>query len=99
MITFYRIGAIAPGKNADMMAFAKEIAGYFKATYGVELEVRMPIGGNPMRIGWASRYKDLAALDATTMKMLGDKKYMEMTAKGTDLFIPGSLQDSIWRTV
>jgi hypothetical protein len=99
MITLFRSGAIAPGKTGDMMVFAHKIAAYIKATFGVELEVMMPIGGNPMRVGWASRYEDLAAMDAVMTKMFADKKYMDMAAKGSDLFIPGSLQDSIWRTV
>lgn len=99
MIAFYRTAGIAPGKTASTIAFAHEIAGYIKDAYGVEVEVLMPIGGNPMRIGWASRYKDLAGLDATTLKMLGDKKYMETVAKASDCFIPGSVQDSIWRTI
>ena len=99
MITLFRSGAIAPGKTGDMMVFAHKIAAYFKANFGVELEVMMPIGGNPMRVGWAGRYKDLAAMEAVMNRMLTDKKYMDMAAKGTDLFIPGSLQDSIWRTV
>jgi hypothetical protein len=99
MITLFRSGAIAPGKTGDMMVFAHKIASYFKATFGVELEVMMPVGGNPMRVGWASRYEDLGAMEVVTKKMLADKHYMEMTTKGSDLFIPGSLQDSIWRTV
>jgi len=99
MITFYRVAGIAPGKTASMIAFAQEIAGYMKATYSVELEVMMPIGGNPQRVGWATRYKDLAALDAVNMKLLADKKYWEMIGKATDCFVAGSVHDSIWRTI
>ena len=99
MITFYRIASVAPGKTASAIGFAHEIAGYMKSTYGTEPEVMMPIGGNPMRIGWATRYKDLAALDAVAGKLPADVKYWEIVGKATDYFIAGSIQDSIWRTL
>ncbi len=59
----------------------------------------MPIGGNPQRIAWSARYKDLAALDAVSSKMLADKLYWEILGKGTDNFIQGSQRDSIWRVI
>ncbi len=99
MITFYRIAGIAPGKTAAAMGFAHEMAGYMKLNYGVELEVMMPVGGNPQRLGWAARYADLAALDAVAAKLLGDKRYWEVVGKASDCFVAGSMQDSIWRTV
>ncbi len=99
MINFYRTAGIAPGKTASVVGFAHEIAAYMKDAYGVSLEVMMPIGGNPQRIGWASRYPDLAAMDAVNGKLLGDKKYWEMIGKASDGFIAGSVHDSIWRTI
>ncbi len=99
MIAFYRTVCVAPGRTTDAMTFAKEIAGYIKNTFGLDVEVMLPIGGNPMRVGWASRYQDLGALDAMSAKMLGDKKYLEKVAKASDCFIAGSMMDSIWRTI
>jgi hypothetical protein len=99
MIVFYRIASVAPGKTASAIEFAKGIAGHMKSTHGVELEVKMPVGGNPQRIGWAARYANLAALDAVTEKLLGDQKYWEKIAKASDCFIAGSMHDSIWRTM
>lgn len=96
MITSYRIASVAPGKTASAIGFAHEIAGYMKSTYGTEPEVMMPIGGNPMCIGWATRYKDLAAVAG---KLPADVKYWEIVGKATDYFIAGSIQDSIWRTL
>ena len=99
MIAFNRTANIAPGKTASAIGFAHEIAGHLKAGYGVELEILMPIGGNPQRIAWSTRYKDLAALDAVSQKLLGDKQYWELVGKASDLFIAGSMHDSIWRTL
>jgi len=99
MIAFNRIGKIAPGKTAGAVAFAHEISAYMKDAYKVDLEVMMPIGGNPQRIAWSARYQDLAAFDAVSAKLLGDQRYWAIVAKATDLFLPGSMQDSMWRVV
>lgn len=99
MIAFNRTASIAPGKTAAALGFAHEIASYMKRAYDVKLEVLMPIGGNPQRITWSARYQDLAALDAVNSKILADKEYMALASKGSENFLPGSLRDSIWRTV
>ncbi len=99
MITISRTASIAPGKTASTIGFAKEVAAYIKQNYGVDLEVMIPIGGNPLRIGWVGRYKDLAAWEDLTAKGLADPAYMQMVAKGADNFIPGSVHDSIWRSL
>ena len=72
MVVFSRGAAIAPGKTASAIAFAHEISAYLKTSIGIELEVLMPIGGNPNRIGWSTRYKDLATMEATMAKMTAD---------------------------
>jgi hypothetical protein len=97
MIVFNRSASIAPGKMGSAIAFAHEIAAYMKDAHGTTLEVLVPVGGNPNRIAWSSRYKDLAAFDVVSTKILTDKKYMELVSKNSDNFIPGSVQDSIWR--
>jgi len=99
MISFVRTANVAPGKTASAIGFAHEIAAYMKDAYGVELEVLRPVGGNPQRIAWSARYKDLAAMEAVSQKSLADKRYWEIVAKATDIFIGGSMRDSIWQTV
>ncbi len=99
MIVFSRGAAIAPGKTASAMAFAHQVSAYLKETHRIELEVLMPVGGNPNRIGWSTRYADLAALEAATNKMSADPKYWEIVNGGTANFMAGSVRDAIWRTV
>jgi hypothetical protein len=72
---------------------------YLKATHGIELEVLMPVGGNPNRIGWSTRYADLAAMEVATTKMTSDPKYWDIVNAGTANFMAGSIRDSIWRTL
>jgi len=97
MIVFYRTASIQPGKTGAAIAFAKEIAAYMKSNYDVALDVLMPIGGNPSRVGWSAHYKDLAAMDAVQTRLLADAKYWEVVNKSSDLWLPGSIHDSIWR--
>jgi len=99
MINFYRSAVIAPGKTPSALAFAKQIADYIKQSTGQELQVGVPVGGNPNRVGWSTRYESLAALETQQTKMLADPKYWEMVNKGADNFIAGSIRDEIWRTV
>ncbi|WHZ10589.1 MAG: hypothetical protein OJF60_001028 [Burkholderiaceae bacterium] len=99
MIAFVRTAGIAPGKTGAVMAFAKEIAAYFKTHYDVELTVLTPIGGNPQRIAWSSRYKDLSAVQTLLNKMAADKGYWELVNKNVDCFVPGSLNDAFWQEV
>ena len=99
MIVFNCIANIASCKTAIAIAFAHEIAGHLKASDDLDLTVLQPVGGNPQRISWSTRYKDLAALDALSQKLPTDKKYWELVGKASDNFIAGSMHDSIWRTL
>lgn len=99
MIILHRSASVAPGKGGPAMAFAKDVAEYGKSKYKLDMDVLLPIGGNPQRVAWLVRYKDLAAMDAVTAKLLVDTKYQEMVVKGAGNWIPGSTVDSIWRTI
>ena len=99
MIVFSRTASITPGKNPSALSFAREIAAYLKSKTGVEFEVSMPVGGNPNRITWSCRYQDLAAYEKVSVTMAADTQYMQLAASGTDNFIAGSFNDSIWRIV
>ncbi len=99
MIVFTRTASIAPGKTVGAIGFAHQVAAYLKASAGIELEVLMPIGGNPNRITWSGRYPNLAEFEERQLKMAADEKYMHLVASGHDLFISGSVFDSIWRVI
>ena len=99
MITVTRTASIAPGKTGNAMAFGHQVANYIKEKHGTTLEVMMPVGGNPARIAWYMRYASLAEWETWTGKLLADKAYMELVSKHSDTFLPGSVHDSIWRTI
>ena len=99
MIAFTRTASIAPGKTSAALAFGHQVATYLKEKHGTTLEVLMPVGGNPARIAWHSRYESLAQWEALTAKLLADKEYLSLLSKHSDAFLPGSLRDNVWRTV
>jgi len=98
MIVFVRTGAIAPGKGVEAWAFAHKAAAYWKKNFKQELQLLRPIGGNPNRIAWSTRYSNLAAFEATTGKAMQDKKYLELLVTAGPLFIPGGIHDALWAT-
>lgn len=99
MIAFYLNVSIAAGKVGRAVAFAKQIAQYVKDKHGLDLSIAMPVAGNPNRIGWAARYESLAAFETTMNAVNADPGYLEMVAKGSENFIPGTAHDEIWRTL
>ncbi|MFZ4480287.1 MAG: hypothetical protein ACOYNZ_10405 [Rhodoferax sp.] len=99
MIVFTRTVSIAPGKASSAVGYAHQIAAYIKTSVGTELEVLLPIGGNPNRITWSGRYTNLAEFEESQSKMAADERYMHLVASGTDLFMAGSVFDTLWRVV
>ena len=99
MIRFVRTASIAPGKVADALAFAKEISTFISKQYGVQLQVMMPVGGNPHRIAWRAEYANLGVMEEFQAKTMADPKYQKLLASGSANFIAGSVNDSIWRTL
>ena len=99
MIVFTRTISIAPGKNVAAIGLAHQIAAYLKTLLGTDVEVLTPIGGNPFRITWSSRYPNLAEFEVKTAKMVADQKYMQLVVSGLDNFVPGSVFDTLWRVI
>jgi hypothetical protein len=98
MIAFVRTAHIKPGKTGDAMKFAHAMGSFLKGSYGVEVELLRPIGGNPQRLAWSSRYADLAAMEAFNNKLLADAKYWELVNAAAECFIAGSTRDNIWQS-
>ena len=99
MNRFVRTASVAPGKLGTSIAFAKQISEYIGQHFDVKMQVMMPLGGNPHRLAWKTDFASLSAMDEFQSKLLADPKYMEMLHKSGDLFIAGSLNDDIWRTM
>jgi len=99
MIRFVRTATIAPGKLGSALAFAREVAEHIKKHHGTTLEILAPVGGNPSRIAWKTDYPNLGALEDMQSKLMSDAAYLQLVEKGGANFVPGSLNDSIWKTI
>jgi hypothetical protein len=99
MITFHRSSIFLPGKLPNALAFAKQVAAHAKDVTGIAVSVSLPVGGNPMRIGWTSSYDSLGAMEAAMGKLLADPKYLELISRAGESFMAGTAHDEIWRTV
>lgn len=98
MIAFVRVACVRPGQQGAAMSFAKEVSAYLKNSYDLDLEVLRPVGGNPHRIAWSTRYADLAAMDAIVTRMLADPQYLALLKGASECFIAGATRDDIWQT-
>jgi hypothetical protein len=99
MIAITRTASIAPGKAAFAMRFAHAVAKFVKDKHGTNIDVLLPVGGNPNRIAWYWRLEGLEQWEALTGKLMTDKKYMDLVAKNSDAFLAGSIHDEIWRSI
>lgn len=98
MLFAIRQVSIMPGKALAARAFAAEITEYIRGAHKLEIEIVRPVGGNPMRVGWLGRYKDLAAYEDALNKLTADKRFAELSAKTADLWVPGTMRDEIWQS-
>lgn len=98
MLFALRQVSILPGKTLAARAFAAEITEYIKGAHKLDLEIARPVGGNPMRVAWIGRYKDLAAYEDALNKLGADKRFAELSAKTADIWVPGTMSDEIWQT-
>jgi hypothetical protein len=99
MITLARIAQGVPGKLAEFIALAKEIAALLKSKHGVEAKVILQHGGPVGRICRLTEYKDFAAYEEALSNVLSDPEYHKLLTKLPGLVIPGSATDSLWRSV
>jgi hypothetical protein len=99
MIAFSRSAVIAPGKTASALAYARELAKTVHSKTGVDVQIAVPIGGNPSRVCFLAQYENLGALEKAQGQLMSDTGYLDVVAKGGDNFVAGSLQDEIWRVL
>src|SRR5476649_2216395 len=99
MIVFIRTVVAAPGKSADLMAFAKEIVQVIKQANGVDVSISTAIGGALGAIAWTSMYESLAQMEESGAKLMADPGYLAMLRKVEGLVVPGSGHDQLWRVV
>jgi hypothetical protein len=99
MILFTRSSDIAPGQLAAAIGFAKKVSAYLQAQYGRNLDVSMPIGGNPFCIHWTSTFDTLEQFESLNTELMQDAKYLDMVVSASTCFIAGSARDTLSKTI
>jgi len=100
MIRWTRSARIASsGKFAQAVQWAKEIAEFANKKYKVQTSVYMDFFGEAGTIRWFNDYADLAALEKVRNQLMADQEYWQKVAKAADLFIEGSITDTVMRSL
>jgi hypothetical protein len=96
MHLFTRTARLAGGKFREAMAWAIAITENVTETSGfhVNLQTRVfsPETGT---LAWSTIVPDLATLEAGFDKLMVDDNYNDLTAKGSEYILPGSLHDGL----
>jgi hypothetical protein len=99
MITFVRTDSIAPGKLAEALGFAQQIAAFVEKIIGHKVGVSVPVGGNPFRVAWVVALPDLAALETSFKQLQSNPEYMKRIEAAGSYFLPGEARDEIWSSL
>lgn len=99
MIRTRRIAEVAQGRMPDAVTFAKKIADHLEASHGIKITVVVPVAGKIGRVAWIAEHRDLAEMEARMNAMATDAKYLELVRSGLSNWVPGSVEDEIWRSV
>ncbi len=95
MVRLQRVARARGGKIMEAVQFAKEVAGHLNAKYGVTIQVYAELFGEVNRVFWDVDFKDLAAFEALNAQLLADQAYWGIVRQGVDLFIEGSIHDTV----
>ena len=98
MIRWVRTAQIGPGKQADAMAFAKDICAHVESVTGTKVNFFVQHGGPYGRICWQSDFDGLGDYQEQFGRLLSDEGFGQKVAKaGADgLFVTGHTRDSLW---
>jgi len=100
MIRWTRSARIAPGKFLQAVQFAKEISDYAKKFQGAPpVSVYLDSFGEIGTIRWFADYEDVAAWEKVANQLYADLEFINRVNQAADLFIPGSVHDSIMRSI
>ena len=100
MIRWMRTAQVAQGKQMRAMLFTKEMAEYAAKYDGVSAcTACMDAFGQMMTVRWMIDYEDLASLEKVTAQVMADQEYWKRIEKNGDLFVQGSVQDVVMRSL
>ena len=99
MVTFLRNYEVKTGKLPEALALAQEAMGHIKKTYDIDVDIYMPVGGNPLRIGLVAEYENMGEVEAQLGRLAADASWPKIMSKAADLIVEGSVTDEFWKKV
>lgn len=97
MVTFVRRADVnGIDKQQKAVEWAKSVAHYVDGRFGFStVECGVEMYGSSGRFYWIGRQVSLETLAKGAAQALTDQGYQQMLQKGADLFVPGSVLDTV----
>ena len=97
---------MAPGRQADALAFVKKVAHLFENVTGIKMPVRVVTTGTLGVMCMSADFESMGAFEAAEAKGFGSPKGLALGAKhsqedrdGTSMFVPNTYHVEFWRDV
>jgi hypothetical protein len=94
----YRFTRMTTVKNSAMEApalkFAADVVSYLNKAYGMNLRYGVKLFG-PREVYWTLDAASLDEIGALQPKLMMDREYQALLERTKELFVEGSIQDSI----
>ena len=100
MIRWQRSIRTARGRNNEAIQWAKEVTDYVNS-----IQPKHKAQAFSLRFGdlgtlvWQADFDDLAALDKFQQAIGADQGYWDLVTKSTELFIEGTVHDTVYETL
>ncbi len=100
MFRFHRIARASRGNFPRAVQWAKEVAEYINENYApVSVQAYSELFGDSGMVHWYADYEDLATIEKFNAQLLADQGYWAMINEGADLFIEGSVHDTLIQSI
>ena len=104
MIHWRRTYPMAPGRQADAVAFVKKFAEFHKQVTGIGMRATVVTTGTLGRLCLSADYESMGAMEATKAKFWESpdfkgmaKQYDQELRDGNSPWVPGAEYEEIWR--
>jgi len=99
MIRWTRSARIVPGKFMEAIQWGKEIAEFSNKKHGFQTTVYLDSFGEYGTIRWFWDCADLATLEKMGAQLLTDPEYLQRLSKAAEFLLPGSVFDTVMRSI
>jgi hypothetical protein len=101
MVLLERQATVASGaKLAEAFTFSAQVTAHLNSKFpDHELKSWLQIGGVFATIYWTVEFPDMSDFEAVMGATLMDQEYLSIVAQASDCFLPGSVKDTLLRSL